>query len=214
MDKFLWLSKSKISNLFLSKSIYFLIKINLILYFLKAIKICPWIIIQWKCNVLFFRGNSLCHRDRLVAFLIKNKITEFRKLYKNDLQFEFDMLHGKSFTVTHLIDLLSDLSKMTNAILTEYKYKILCFSNTTETEISYDKVIKYNYSPEDLNSLIELIGYIKSLSSLLINCAPKIIDYVYKRSPKAFSNSYKTTSNRQLFKGEMPKTKLLWNTWL
>jgi cytoplasmic FMR1 interacting protein len=126
-------------------------------------------------------GLSLPRRN---DFVIKSKMSNFRNLYIRDIQQAYAIKNGKTLDNTDidtLIQILQDISKMTHAITLEAKIKFILTAKmepTPQTPYQYDYSLRFNYNEEDLNSLAELIGYIKTLSSILIDSHHSISNFV------------------------------------
>ena len=121
--------------------------------------------------------------------LIRYLMPHFRDLYRKNLQFASDMAHKKKVSKEGLVSLLSCLSEMTFAIQRQSAFKFICqakrpdyatFEKTGMKELKYDLTVKYNYTKPDLNSLVELIGYIKTLAATVILAEPTIYEYSNK----------------------------------
>ena len=121
--------------------------------------------------------------------LVNYLMPQFREQYRKNLQYASDMAHKQKVSVEALISLLSCLSDMTFAIQRQSALKFICFAQRPEyatkektgmKELKYDLTVKFNYTKEDLNSLVELIGYIKTLAATVILAEPTIYEYTNK----------------------------------
>lgn len=110
---------------------------------------------------------------------IKNQIHNFSTIYNQSLQ----TLEGLNITSIDLIvELIDNLSRMTLAIILESKFKLSCPAKKEEGSNAsiYDLAVKLNYTEEDLNALIELIGYIKVITGKLLSLSPQLSEYIQK----------------------------------
>jgi len=121
------------------------------------------------------------------SFLLKNKITHFRDLYRKNLPLASKMARDGFVSLPGLRDLLISLSEMTYAVYKQSSIKFILTAPKPSTQdqdgitpYMYDLAVKYNYTADDLNALAEVIGYIKTLASITILAEPTIFDFVAK----------------------------------
>ncbi|KAJ8760394.1 hypothetical protein K2173_015061 [Erythroxylum novogranatense] len=53
-------------------------------------------------------------------------------------------------------------------------------SNGTSSLSDYEKVVRYNYSSEERKALVELVGYIKSVGSMMLRCDTLVADALWE----------------------------------
>jgi len=143
--------------------------------------------------------NALATEAYENRYLASKRIKNFRDLYHAYLPWssdfgryaETDSIEGiplkDSEIENQLISLLSVLSQMTGCINEQFAYKLKVIAAPPRgddgQEISvgtYNRGVKYNYSEEDLNTLVELIGYIKTISGTLLTSEGIITDFTTK----------------------------------
>ena len=117
-------------------------------------------------------SNLALNQDQLKSheneFLLKNKMDKYREMYRQSYELLSSIKNNESYTEKDLLTLLSNASELANAIRLQFAFKMIVrkkMDDKSNSITNYDKGVKYNHSPEDLNALVELIGYVKTLSS-------------------------------------------------
>lgn len=121
-------------------------------------------------------------KAREADYLIKNKMNKYREMYRESLQITSALTRNQPFTEEDLLKLLYNMSDMANAITLQFAFKMVIVkqNDSTEKTFNYDRGVRLNYTPEDLDALIELIGYVKTLSANAIVAEERISDFVTK----------------------------------
>lgn len=121
------------------------------------------------------------------TLLIRNNMDVYRKDYSEQLRLVSDIPRDKEIKEKKLMSLLKFISTMTGAIQRQAAFKSINTSSSSPQsdkkdakQYKYDLCVKYNYSAEDLDSLVEVIGMIKTISSILITSEPNIVKYTNK----------------------------------
>lgn len=160
--------------------------------------------------------------------LLKKNIEEYRKQYNDQLRIVTDILRDKEITEEKLMSSLRFISNMTFNIQRQAAYKSIHQApqpklDKNQKVFHYDLCVKYNYDAEDLDILVEVIGFIKSISAILITAEPHISKFVNKtiyhdvqeyiqnqlERPLVRSRSTKCTSAQQL----MERIRDLFGNW-
>ncbi|OHT12061.1 hypothetical protein TRFO_18257 [Tritrichomonas foetus] len=123
------------------------------------------------------------------SYLIKNKMDTFRDMYRKSLQIATNISKNLPFKESDLLELLSNAAEMSNAITLQFAFKMVIRKQVEGNDVkNYDRGVRLNYSPEDLNALIELIGYVKTLTCTTILAEEKISEYITKHINKEIQN--------------------------
>jgi len=144
------------------------------------------------------------------SYLLKFSMDTFRQLYRSNLAVASKMSREGYVTMEGLNGLLACLSEMTLAVQRQSSFKFMVtgkkpISKAGNAEIEpsrYELAVKYNYSNEDLNSLVELIGYIKTLSSTAILAEPAISKFVNIETNKIVQEFIQNTLERPLVRAK------------
>ncbi|KAH0788027.1 cytoplasmic FMR1-interacting protein 2 isoform X3 [Histomonas meleagridis] len=132
-------------------------------------------------------------------FLIKNKIMSFRETYKSNLTAINSIIReGQVKDTNTLYEILSCISEMSNAIMTQFAYKSSCVASAPAGTSLYDCQVRLNYSPEDLDALIEIIGNIKTIAGTTLKAEPIIMKYIDETVGQVIQNFVQNTLGNAL----------------
>ncbi|KAK8885844.1 hypothetical protein M9Y10_041298 [Tritrichomonas musculus] len=123
-------------------------------------------------------------------YLIKNKMDKYREMYRQSLKITSSLSNQSEIKEKNLLVLLSNAAEMANAISLQFAFKMVCLKQVDSSEkvSNYDRGIRLNYTSDDFDALIELIGYVKTLSSTAIEAEQKISEYVTKTANHCMQN--------------------------
>lgn len=118
-------------------------------------------------------------------FLIKHNVNRIRKKSNDMLRLANSIARGATFNVENLYRILDFLSEMTLMVQLQSNYKFSVKAQTKQSStdqkiFNYDLVVSNNYSSADLNALVEIIGYIKSIATSLFESEGQIQNAVFK----------------------------------
>ena len=147
-------------------------------------------------------------KNKESEYLIKNHIQRFRVLYRDNLSFASKMAREGKVTVEGLINLLTCLSEMTLFIQKQSSLKFILTAPRPASVPSqpdpylYDLAVKLNYTHADLDSLAELIGYIKTLAATTLSAQHMISDFVFKNVNGIVQEFIQNTLERPLVRAK------------
>lgn len=123
-------------------------------------------------------------------YLIKNKMDKYREMYRQTLNITSSLIKESEIKEDDLSKLLLNTAEMANAISLQFAFKMVCLKQVDGNQkvSNYDKGIRLNYTNEDLDALIELIGYVKTISSNAIQAEEKISQHVTKSANHFIQN--------------------------
>ena len=135
--------------------------------------------------------NNIDIQKHQSSYLLKYKLSQFRQMYRKYLPIASKLSNENSVTFDDLKGLVKCISIMMTAINNQSSYKfVIRAQNPSKQDIdddfddkppyAYDLSVRFNYSNEDLDSLAETIGYIKTLASTIISGEPMIVSKIGK----------------------------------
>ena len=129
--------------------------------------------------------TMLTDKEKLKAasdrFLLKAKINEYRKMYRNNLNLINQVVRGGKIKQTDVFEIISCISELKNAITTQFAYKSSCTAPSNDQKVPhYDRQVRLNYTPEDLAALIEVIGEVKTIAGVALQEEAEFNQFIYK----------------------------------
>lgn len=115
-------------------------------------------------------------------YLIVKNISSFRDMYRKNQKYAKQLVRDGKSSVESLLSLVKCVAEMSSAVINQFSFKMIVINSDEHDEkvTQYDRGVKYNYSIEDKNSLVELIGYIKSLSCSILSAEDAIVEFTSK----------------------------------
>lgn len=133
------------------------------------------------------------------AVNLSTKLPQFREQFKKILPLVTAMESGESIELESVVNIVNSLSEMSSSIMIQAAYKSVCMAKTSVRDATnYDLQVKYNYSAEDLENLVELIGLIKTLCNASLRATPEIMKFVYPEIAHIVQNFFQNVLEKPL----------------
>ena len=111
-------------------------------------------------------------------YSIKDNIGKHRKAYKDTLRIinEFNA-KPDGYELSMVYEVIKNCADLANAINSQSAFKFAIPKSGGKSKYFYDSQVKDNYSETDLEALIEVIGFLKTLVGQAIMLEPKVMDF-------------------------------------
>lgn len=141
--------------------------------------------------------------------LLKYRLGEFQEKYRSLLQIVTAMGKNEMITQQNLLNLLQGVAEMTMAINKQSAFKQICLHQVDNTNgvTQYDRAVRLNYSVEDLDALVEVIGYVKTLSTAVIKAEENIVEFATKTTNNGIQQFVQNEIEQQLIRANGAKDK-------
>ncbi|KAH0787431.1 cytoplasmic FMR1-interacting protein [Histomonas meleagridis] len=140
--------------------------------------------------------------------LLKYRLNEFQEKYRTLLQITTSLVKDEPATTQDLLQLLQGIAEMSIAITRQSAFKSIVVAQVSDESIKkFDRAVRFNYTKDDLNALIEVIGYIKTLSCAIIKAEEKIVDYANTTVNRGIQQFIQNEIEQQLVRAIAAKDK-------
>lgn len=115
-------------------------------------------------------------------YLLQGQMSHFRTMYTENLSKAASISRRGSQqieSINDVINIMKCISGMASAILRQSAFKF-ALPATKKNQSFYDNQVRNNYSEEDKDLLIEMIGNLKTLAGFALKSEPAIMEYVYQ----------------------------------
>ena len=143
-------------------------------------------------------------RERKDKYDIVSRVADMRRKYQDAIRAVSEIKNQKGGANTEAIHIvLEAVADMSWAIKALFSFKMIDMAKVDEkskgkTVTTYDRSVKLNYSKEEQDALIELIGYLKSLSCTAINLEEQVAQTVSEMVDKDIQEFVQNTLERPL----------------